>query len=1186
MDMIRQECKYMPLAATQHPHFVDGVYKTPFKAMIMVHFPSSLFAMHDASFAAANSSEYCRDTVSFMLFLIHCAHQANVRVFIETLYDSVMCEAGIFECKGYRLHIPVPVGAYEEFAAVIATELESETEEDKKPKRKRRKVETNEAPRDYYVNRKRISSAGKFLDIVNRMFICHTGCTPSRLNLVLADTDAADGAEHFDLEDNTVYSVLDYKKHMCGQQALTWYSAMRLPEFQRNVDNYIDMDTDFAGGHFIIDKDLHCNDYEFAIRMLGPTDGFLRGDANNLRNFMQPSVEPTMTEVRKQLCVLAKNAGFKNRRQYSKLSDADTKAMFVSENPDEPPMLKDFAHSAPIVAQGPFSDAKGDTFSQKLEAQMYPLSYAQKVAYIQRRTDVIRLVKGGVLHTDEITRVQEEFVETVMEHLDTKCAGVPASYHNLWQERQEMLARMATTDTSVTRMARKMQFFASGHGEFKFIDEVYASFADTIVTHQNATPQQLRIILSITFFMFGVQKNEFCPQIGVCLQGSSDVGKSVCVKIALAAQAKCLQESENDASDKAWVADTENYMKIRWMDEMNFGHEKERNKSKDAKPMQAGMTTGVMYYNQYNLSRDGGSDTCNKIMRDCRGLWVATMNNELNSALRSRFVIIQTTQEAKETTGRKKIEKATSDPTNIQKQAAALSGQLWTSSMVKFWVVHCFGGVGIDFRMLEVFCALLATMLTPFGITEMMCRDIDKLRAQAQGVMVARVMAQIEKREELEEWADEPDNWINHVRLSGGVVSMKDIMLAFSLCKPTNAQCKMDHLVRVAMKRLVVITSGGVTAAETDATGRYYVLSTNKKNAASDLTDAVHRMGMDTNEDMMRTALTKLERTSHLKSPCIIYNSASVTNASQLCVLKCIVSNIDVMTDAETALVVWLQGVKDASARYTTGGLPENISAMSYDETAYMFSRSVHNAIAGTMAATNTALDTMARKLGDKMELAQRSTALFWLLEVTTHDGKPLIEIHTHDASEMFYRAFVKDTEVPGAEQCSDDGLFSGRYKTKMVMPQSIRVNKQALDTFTANQATKDTEAMKRHRQFIDVLMAVSGEAMPGDKIFLDVSPVIDKDTPAAVTHIVGAFDGNIVCKNPRRLEASSTGSHADIIEEDTVLPESSRTLTFSAGSRLYLQLLDEQSEINIGVPFADAAATVYAGTVNPYEHL
>ena len=134
-----------------------------------------------------------------------------------------------------------------------------------------------------------------------------------------------------------------------------------------------------------------------------------------------------------------------------------------------------------------------------------------------------------------------------------------------------------------------------------------------------------------------------------------------------------------------------------------------------------------------------------------------------------------------------------------------------------------------------------------------------------------------------------------HVPLAGALV-------LFALCKPTNAQCKMDHILRVAMKRLVLITVSGTARAETDSTGRYYVLSTTKKTAGVDLTNAALRMQMDTDEDMMVTALAKLERSSHLKSPCVIYTGEKGT---QLCVLKSLINKIDVMSDSETALLAW-----------------------------------------------------------------------------------------------------------------------------------------------------------------------------------------------------------------------------------------------------------------------------------------
>jgi hypothetical protein len=1186
MDMVVQPCKYMPIAATQHPPFADGVFKTPFRSLIACHFPSTLFTMHDASFAAANSSEYCRDTVSLLLLLVHCAHRANVRVFLETLYDSELCAAGIFDCRGYRLLIPVHAQAYDEFAAIIASELEEqeqpETSSKRKPKR-RRTEESVVMPHDTYVNRKRIKSPMHFLDVISRMFVCHAGSTPARINLVLADDSSAGGedvsAEH---EDNTVYSVLDYRKHMGGEQAEAWYTAMRLPMWQRNIDNYVEERTDLSGGLFTLRHDMHYADYEFAVRMLSPTDGFLRGDGNKLRWFMQPSVEPRMSEVRQQLLRLCKNAGFKDRRRYTCMSDSAIKCLFVSGEDGVLPTITDFAHSAPIVARGPFSDLNGDTSSQILEARLYPLSFAQRKQYIDRRSSVIRLVKEGLLPQAEVNRVEDDFVDMIMEHMDTKTAGVPTMYTDLYTERLDMLDRINGEPTTVTRLAKKMLYFAKGEGvsDLLFWDEVLCSFADTIVTHQNATPQQLGIVLQITFFVFAMLRHVFGPQMGVCLQGSSDVGKTFAVMMALMLVANCMQEQENDASEKAWVVKKDDYMKVRFNDEQKMFMKSTGNggnQAPDGLHKQSGMSTGVMVYNQYQLNPNG-SDTARKHLIDCRGLDISTTNYSLRDAMASRCVTIQVDDVKQSTRGRSRLVKSTTDRFNLQNQAASLAGQLWTSAAGKFWVVECYGGVGIDMRMFEVFCAVVATMLTPHGIVEMMCRDIDKLRAQATGIMVARVTAEVEKREEMQQWAADPVNWINHMRACGGVVSMKDIVVAMSLCKPSNAQGKMDDLLRVALKRLVVFSKGANTAAETDDTDRYYLVGTTKRTAAADITAAVHRMNLDTNEAMMRAALDKLEKTSHQKTPCIMYDT-DTPGQVKLYVLKSVVNTTEVMTDTEQTILEWLQRVAakvDKTSIYTT----------SYDEKSYLFGKQVGDALRGTMAITGTPLDALAADICKAMDVTQRCTALYWLQSMKLRSGSPLLQVHT-EHTPMFYQIFVKDTAAAhAAEPCDPDGQFPGKFKTKLVHPNSMAINMHELDNFTANEKSRDAEASNRHDDFVDALMMISGEAVPGDRIFVNVSPVIDTDTPAAVTHVVRGFTGDVVCGNPRRVEKSSVGSQVDIITEDTILPESKEELRFGPGSQLYRKLLNEQSMINMGLPFADAVEKIYRGTTNPWAYV
>lgn len=1165
---------YLPLPETQHPPVgPDGVHVRPYKKLVMVVFPTTNWTMPTATFGAAHSSEYARDNVSLFLYLIERAHKVRLPVYLETLYDDVLAATGIFEEKAKRLWIPVPADRYEEFAAGVAASLDTAEE----PKPKRQKKKTRPPPQaeafNQYVSHKRINSEKKLVDVIMRKWICQKEYEVPKLNFDMLDRTDNDfgGDDDVAVDDGDTFydSLFSAEKSMADDQSQEFLKEIRATEYQRNINNYVKV---HGNTHtFVVDPEKLYADFPFTMRMISPQDGFIRGDADLLRNFLQQSMEPPMAKVRDKLCELAKIAGFtNNRRKYNRLSDDATRQLFIGTDGTNP-TLSDFAHTAAINALSPFSKAQGYTFTERAEVQLYPLAFAEKKRYSERRARIVDRVLAGQLGPEEVVRMNQEFCETVIEHLDEDCPGVPSMYHRLWKESTDINDTLFNGTSKVAAMARKMHYFeSSSHTTdmtIPFVDRMLCSIVDIVVTHQNATPQQLRIIMKCMFYMFSLLRNHFGPQMGLCLQGTSDVGKSECVKIAMAMFASCLQHSENDASDKAWVVDDQVAMQFKWLDELNMGHEKEGSKSRDAKPWQSAMSTGFAKYSQYKLGHDGGSDTLLQIMRDCRYFAVATMNNQMNAALRSRFTMEETYQEAKNHSGRKKGEKATLDPSSVPKQASSLALQKFTSSMVKFWPVEAYGGLNmIDTRMFEVFCAMVSTMLTPFGIARMMCRDMDKLRSMATGVMVCRVMAMIEKCEHMQDFAQDPEKFVSHVQIQGGVVSMKDLVLSLSLSKPTNATSKMDQLLRIALKRMIVFEppNGGPTRPQTDDTSRYYATNIPKKNAAHALTQCILRMQLDANEDMMATALTLLEQTTMQNSQSIVYKSTP-QGREMLHVLKAVVTSV--ITDNESAMIQWLKVLSEAPRGATWN--------TSFDERSCTFKGALKRCIQG-VAHAQPAISAPVAQLCETMDGTQRDIAFYWLEQMPfDNEGAKVLEFSS-DSTDMMHGMALADESSQLSEECDAAGKYAGKHKTKVVMPNAFRVPFKFLEEFDPDIDKQNSVHDKRMHEFIDACMAVSGEELPGTTIIIGVSSVINETTPAALMYTVKEFNEDVTVLNPRRYDASSILNHEALMEIDKFLPENQHRLTFNKDSNLYEQMREEQCLANTGMSYTDAYAETY----------
>jgi hypothetical protein len=574
-SLLARRAFYMPLPETQRPpHSADGIHRVPFKVLLALNFPITNWTVSEATFGAAKPGEFARDNVSLFLLVVQWALTSKINVYIETLYDQVLADAGILQEQGKRLFLPVPETKYAEFAMVVMNALHP-PEEGAGRKRKRAKTTTTKPERDQevfdtYVSHKLINSEAKFLEVVNRMWMCQTSEQANVINFDMlgagdasADVGFGNDGEDDIADEKEVFWMLDFARIFESDQSMSWYEEARVPSWQRDANFYTDKETNT----FLVQPGIY-DQFDCTMRVIRPTDGFLQGDADRLREFMQQTILPPMSLIRDKLCELSKAAGFRKRDEYSRLTDAATRGLFKrGVGGNSKPFMNDFSHCARIQAPDPFAEAEGLSFNERAKLKLTPICAKMQADFKRRRKQIRKRIESGILDTDELDRINDDIAESVYDILDNECSGVPTMYNKVWDERKTLRRKMFPAndedDTDVGRMARDMFFFDNVANDdevlstMAFEDRLYCSYADTMSTHLNATPFQARIILKCKTYCAVLLRNFFGPQNGVCMQGTCDVGKSHCAQtlttmyvIDLARRDPCVAFRRNTAMQR------------------------------------------------------------------------------------------------------------------------------------------------------------------------------------------------------------------------------------------------------------------------------------------------------------------------------------------------------------------------------------------------------------------------------------------------------------------------------------------------------------------------------------------------------------------------------------------------------------------------------------------------------------
>jgi len=740
--------------------------------------------------------------------------------------------------------------------------------------------------------------------------------------------------------------------------------------------------------------------------------------------------------------------------------------------------------------------------------------------------------------------------------------GTVPYWHVVANDRHKLLLEL-NSGSDVAKCALKLLYYrdvaSASASSGKALDNEIESVLDMITNHMGVTPQQLRVVVKFLFSICASARHQFGPQWAQALFGQSDVGKSYCMKIITCLLSPNMQEEENDASDKAWVLDGKIPFRFCWMDEIGVGlSDASKGRSRDSKTLQAGLSNGVQTYKQYKRGTDGKQDKLQVYNIDCRKNLAITSNKCLNDAMMSRVHVEETYEEPVKQTGRSKIDKAACEATGLLAKATSLAMQVLMTSSMYLWLVEACGAFvkPIDMRMFEVFTGLYNTVLVPAGFERMKCRPMDRHKTLALGVMNFGVMSALNRDAAMKPIAGDDVRAVAYHVARAAVVPMRAVEIAFNLSRPSRAFAQASTRALVGIKNMIVHDMRENPLL--DATKAYYITKVSKSDAASKVAQSSRLAGNDAANDVIHTALTKMECTKFNGMAQIKYETAA--GIDTLHVLAAVVNQGSVLTDHEAAIVEWLQGVY----------LDDDFAQLGYwryskDEASALFSWHIRDCINGIAQLQITQnMPIRAEKLKQLATPILRQRALKGLQLAAVGDTT-LVRMAEADEDPFFGITFADDPSDPAyhlADDCLADGEFAGRKRHLNCMTGAIAVPLVFLREY------KRGEEMKRSTDkalvdFRDVLMAVTGEAKQGDVLFRNVNSHIHQESTSSRKTECNAANGSWSYPNPRVMSATDVVETSKYMEYDSVHPENEKFITLTHESQLYRKMCEEAADAN-----------------------
>ena len=549
------------------------------------------------------------------------------------------------------------------------------------------------------------------------------------------------------------------------------------------------------------------------------------------------------------------------------------------------------------------------------------------------------------------------------------------------------------------------------------------------------------------------------------------------------------------------------------------------------------------------------------------------------------------------------------------------------------WIPYVTGCLRrFDTTMVEIFYALTVKILVPAGYPDMQCRPLAMMKRQAKSYAVMRLSSQWERCSGLT--PEQRNAGRAMFFMANAVVQAQDVLQAyFDITGLTDTRKEEAEILSALKARILVDTvQFDFTPRESPTFPGHYITSV---RGSEGLADACPTLG----ESIIQSVLPKLQfstsataatvaierdkdhRNSLTISKAAFDNPGCLTQVQQI-IVEYLVSVILSVTPGhrmwypevrangdETGNVVFRAAVLQhilggALVRASNVGNWRLFKKVAQDERALamqMFAKSelmsyrpdggtgdLSASVANPLSsAALQGVSRQAKPLGllDELTALEGCNSYQEHFEHQNMDDPGSLELPDASAVEAWLAELPalhasKSKRVPVSRPAVSTLDLHGVLVVKASLAPIIHAIQTAKCTrcnvkppLTANQH----EVMDRALQhLINVLFSISGEAEPGSDIYCGASLTAAE---GITWKRIGAFDGTITVKNPRRrdiqnkslLEGIDGLSDDEDLDDDTssgVLPPTQATVTFSAGECITDRLLVECRAIN--VPFAD----------------
>jgi len=1169
--LLEQPVKYLPHSLTTAVGWDAGSGLECARTLVW-RVAARCFATTNGTFGGVALDEFAAGNLSVALFLQEMMRRTGVSTYWVTLYNEESMRFGDEpEVVGYLLVAPLSFEDYIPFydharahlwndeLTVDKGDADDEDEPARpragRPKKKKTKVTSTKGdpPRGSW---RHVTSERVLLEIVRRQSL--QAADPAftlEWDGVLAEAAGGDPDEVM-----TLLRMFDAEEHFANEANQSWYSNRGVPAWQRSADTYFDR------GVFDPPASEVYADVPWAMRAVHKFARCMCPDADALLGYMLPNNDVPLELLRGRLSANDKYLGQDIDERIECLDDEDTLALL--EGNDAP--YRKYGNTIVISGPHPFKNQETTLYSEQWQSKLYPVMFHTMLKNRSAKRALAAQYAADAGQHGLVRRAHMRVTDDVSATLTEAGLGTVPYYAAVWNARLRMGRRIAITGV-VAKHARAIHDYdparASTAGVERQFDRDLASLADAITMHMGVTPQQLRIVLTCLMTVCASAEHEFGDQFALALFGESDVGKSYAMQIVCCLLDTSMQEQQNDSSDKAWVLDGVMPFLFTWLDEVGIGlSASSKSASKDSKNMQSGMSTGVMSYKQYTRGAEGEDDFLLLRHVDCRKNWALTSNVMVNKAMQSRLDVRHQWDGHNDPGTKSKIATASCARDGPGEKGCAQAVAFMMSGSAYMWNARANGAyaVPLDFRMMEIFTSLYVAMLVPAGFPKLKCRDVNRHKHVAKGIFNFTTMNALYRDPANAAIARSKERELAYFLVRGAVVPMRAVEVAFNLNMPCRKFAALETRTLSGIATMMAYTVKDSPVEDKDRA--YYGTTITKRDAAQRVAQSTRLAGHDTADDIVATALTKLECTKRDGMPIVKYEQVNYTDT--LFVLAAAIHDVDVQTDHMSGLYEWL---RHASQNETMQDL--RWVCVDVHEEHYLFSRKVVDTIRGE--ASLQVLDQMPESMALLSSVGtdvSRRRALHAVLQATlVHGGsdarEPVASEQTGADTEYPYMGmlFVENWQhnYQTAQPCKAGGEYAGQRFTPAILSGALRVNKRFLDNYRRGEA-QDKGTGAALEEFRAVLAAISGESAPGEMCYRSSAGTIDGENSSnEMSRTAAPTSGEWTYTNPREMAKSDIIDPTQYFLYDTVHPENARTITLRAGDNLYKQMCEERAREN-----------------------